>query len=170
MLFYTTPPKSAVKIREIHIPQQAGPGTARDPLQPLTLSRRQSILTFQLPPGRAKLGPDCTGFTEMKGNQVRIDRKSSATPVALCDQTKRPIYTAFPVILSLGDRPLPIRAATGSKPRVPIHVETLLTPGLIYSPIPGTKLFSITLPFGHSIVLKLDRIASWQRCAVSSPC
>ena len=63
-------------------------------------------------------------------------------------------------MLLLGDR-APVRAVTGAKPGVLIYLETLftstlLTPKLIYSPEPGTRLSSISLPFGHSIVLGLD--------------
>ena len=120
-------------------------------------------------PGRAKVAPDFTDLREMKGTKVRLVRNSSETSAQLKwhhMNRQKGLYTAIPDMLLIGDHS-PVRAIPGAKTGVLIHLETLLspmllTPKLIYPPKPRTRLSSITLPFGHSIVLGLDCFASWQ--------
>ena len=115
-------------------------------------------------PGRAKVAPDFTDLPEMKGTKVRLVRNSSETSAQLKwhhMNRQKGLYTAIPDMLLIGDR-APVRAIPGAKPGVLIHLETLLTPKLIYPHKPRTRLSSMSLPFGHSIVLGLDCFASWQ--------
>jgi len=120
-------------------------------------------------PGRAKVAPDFTDLSEMKGTKVRLVRNPSETSAQLKwhhMNRQKGLYTAIPDMLLIGDR-APVRAIPGAKPGVLIHLKTLLTPTLltpqlIYPPKPRTGLSSISLPFGHSIVLGLDCFASWQ--------